>query len=73
VWVVKQLLSKYNGLPLVLMFLQELKCPKALEVFIIAKYWQRICIQWLMQVERTFIAKNIVKMTIKLFTKPNSL
>jgi hypothetical protein len=51
------------------MFLQELECLKALDVSIIAKFWPRIYIQWLMQMERTFTTKNIVKMTSKLLTK----
>jgi len=64
-WMAKELwwqincLQSTTNLPLLLMLIQELECPRALNSFIVAKIWPRIYIQWLVPKDKTFNVKKI--------------
>jgi hypothetical protein len=55
----KNCLQNTTNLSLILMLIQELECPRALNNFIVAKIWPRIYIQWLMPKEKTLTMKKI--------------
>lgn len=65
----KNCLESMIQLSFVLLLIQDLKCPKVLDSFIIARFWPRVYIKWLMHMDRTLDTNRISQRTFVLFTK----